>query len=139
MMTVATVLRRGAKMIKTRAAAKACTVILLAIALTGCATKLGRNFDSTFAQQIKPGETTKQEVLQKLGRPPLMRKSLDEETWTYAYYVGKTMLGYTITDMFTEYDPETMDQGSQKRLIVTFKGDIVKESKYAVELPRRGD
>ena len=126
-------------MIKTIAVAKACTAILLAIALTACATKLGRNFDSKYAQEIKPGETTKQEVLQKLGRPALLRRSLDEETWTYAYYVGKTFFGYNISDIFGDYDPEIQDQGSQKRLIVTFKGDVVKDSKFAVELPRRDD
>ena len=126
-------------MIKTVDVAKACTGILLTIALTACATKLGRNFDDVYAQQIKPGETTKQEVRQKLGRPALLRRSIDEETWTYAYYEGKTLFGYNFSDMFSDADPETRDQGSQKRLIVTFKGEIVTASKFAVELPRRGD
>jgi hypothetical protein len=38
--------------------------------------------------------------------------------------------------MFGGADPETQGQGSQKRLIVNFKGDVVKDSKFAVELPR---
>ena len=71
-------------MIKTIDAAKACTAIVLAIALSACATKLGRNFDDVYAQQIKPGETTKEEVRTKLGRPVLLSRSGDEETWTYA-------------------------------------------------------
>jgi outer membrane protein assembly factor BamE (lipoprotein component of BamABCDE complex) len=122
-------------MIKTIDAAKACTAILLAIALSACATKLGRNFDDVYAQQIKPGETTKEEVRQKLGRPAILSRSSDEETWTYAYYVGRN-LGFDVWDMFGGADPETQGQGSQKRLIVNFKGDVVKDSKFAVELPR---
>jgi outer membrane protein assembly factor BamE (lipoprotein component of BamABCDE complex) len=122
-------------MIKMIDAAKACTAILLAIALSACATKLGRNFDDVYAQQIKPGQTTKEEVRQKLGRPAILSRSADEETWTYAYYVGRN-LGFDVWDMFGGADPETQGQGSQKRLIVTFKGDVVKDSKFAVELPR---
>jgi outer membrane protein assembly factor BamE (lipoprotein component of BamABCDE complex) len=120
-------------MIKTMNAAKMCIAILLAAALSACATKLGRNFDEAYAQQIKPGETTKTEVREKLGRPAgLLRTSGDEEIWTYAYYEGRGALGY----MFGSIDPEFGDQGSQKRLTISFKGDSVKESKFAVELPR---
>lgn len=122
-------------MIKTIDMAKTCTAILLAIALSACATKLGRNFDDVYAQQIKPGETSKEEVRQKLGRPAILSRAGDEETWTYAYYVGRN-LGFDVWDMFGGADPETQGQGSQKRLIVTFKGDVVKDSKFAVELPR---
>jgi outer membrane protein assembly factor BamE (lipoprotein component of BamABCDE complex) len=122
-------------MIKTIAAAKACTAILLAIALSACATKLGRNFDDVYAQQIKPGETTKEEVRTKLGRPVLLSRSADEEIWTYAYFTGRN-LAFDFADLFGGVDPETQGQGSQKRLIVTFKGDVVKNSKFAVELPR---
>ena len=64
-----------------------------------------------------------------------MSRSGDEETWTYAYYVGRN-LGFDVWDMFGGADPETQGQGSQKRLVVTFKGDVVKDSKFAVELPR---
>jgi outer membrane protein assembly factor BamE (lipoprotein component of BamABCDE complex) len=123
---------RGAKMIRTIDVAKTCAVLLLAFALSACATKLGRNFDDKYAQQIKPGETTKTEVRKNLGRPALLSRTGDEETWTYAYYAGRFFY-----DMgFGEYDPETLGQGSQKRLIVTFQGDVVKNSKFAVELPK---
>ena len=122
-------------MIKTIDAAKACTAIVFAIALSACATKLGRNFDDVYAQQIKPGETSKAEVRTKLGTPVLLSRSGDEETWTYAYYTGRNLAFY-VFDIFRDVDPETQGQGSQKRLIVTFKGDVVKASKFAVELPR---
>jgi outer membrane protein assembly factor BamE (lipoprotein component of BamABCDE complex) len=127
-------LRRGAKMIKTMKLAKTCTVVLLAISLTACATKLGRNFDDRYAQQIKPGETTKQDVRKNLGRPALLSKAGDEETWTYAYYAGKLFYNYSLG--FGDEDLETQGQGSQKRLVVTFKGDVVKDSRFAVELPK---
>ena len=93
---------------------------------------MGRNFDGAYAQQIKPGETTKAEVREKLGRPAMLRTSGDEEVWTYAYYEGRGALGY----MFGTIDPEFGDQGSQKRLTISFKGDSVTESKFVVELPR---
>ena len=114
-------------------AAKACIAVLLAITLNACATKLGRNFDDTYAQQIKPGETTKAEIRERLGRPPLVRGSKDQETWTYAYYEGRNW-GYKIVDMmgFTDAD-ET--QGKQKRLVVDFKGDVVRAAKFTQELP----
>ncbi len=123
-------------MIKTIDAAKACTAIVLAIALSACATKLGRNFDDVYAQQIKPGETSKAEVRTKLGTPVLLSRSGDEETWTYAYYTGRNLAFDDVFNVFSTVDPETQGQGSQKRLIVTFKGDVVKASKFAVELPR---
>ena len=119
-------------MIKTMNAAKAGIAILLLVALSACATKLGRNFDDAYARQIKPGETTKAEVSEKLGRPALLRRSGDEEVWTYAYYEGRGALGY----MFGTIDPEFQDQGSQKRLTISFNGDSVKESKFVVELPK---
>jgi outer membrane protein assembly factor BamE (lipoprotein component of BamABCDE complex) len=123
-------------MIKTTNAARACFAILLAITLSACATRMGRDFDSVWAQQIKPGETTKTEVREKLGRPPLIARSLDGETWTYAYYQGRGALA--VMDMLGWTDAEDRDQGSQKRLTITFKGDSVAESKYVVELPRLG-
>ncbi len=120
-------------MTKTIHAAKAGMAILLAILLTACATKLGRNFDDAYAQQIKPGQTTKTEIREKLGRPPLVRGSKDQETWTYAYYEGRSW-GFKIVDMlgFTDADEA---QGTQKRLVVDFKGDVVRAAKFTQELP----
>lgn len=123
-------------MIRTTNAARASLAVLLAITLSACATKMGRDFDSAWAQQIKPGETTKTQIREKLGRPPLIAKSLEGETWTYAYYQGRG--ARAIVDMFGWTDAEDRDQGSQKRLTITFKGDSVASSKYVVELPREG-
>jgi len=121
-------------MIKTIDVAKACAAVVLALALSACVTKLGRNFDDAYSQQIKPGETTKAQVLEKLGRPPLVSKTADEETWTYAHYEGRGMI-YNVLDIFGLTDADIQGQGKQKRLIVTFKDDVVKDSKFIHELP----
>ena len=41
---------------KTINAARAGVAILVALALSACATRLGRDFDDGYAQQIKPGQ-----------------------------------------------------------------------------------
>lgn len=123
-------------MTKTMNAAKACTAILLAITLTACATELGRNFDDAYAQQIKPGETTKAQVIEKLGRPPMRRLTGNEETWTYAHYKGRGVgLPFFDTMGLSDEDLQRGGLGTQKRLIVIFKGDVVQSSKYMQELP----
>jgi outer membrane protein assembly factor BamE (lipoprotein component of BamABCDE complex) len=103
----------------------------LAIGLAACSTTLGRNFDETYAKQIKPGETTKTEILGKLGRPPLRRGTPEEEVWTYAFYEGggfKNWFGHTA-------DEYQAGLGKQIRLVVTFKGDVVRVSSFTQEIP----
>ena len=121
-------------MIKAIVAVKACTAMLLALSLGACATKLGRNFDDAYVQKIKPGETTKAEIREKLGRPPLRSRVGDEEIWTYAYYEGRGWLGYMTNVAFSDEVDPTL--GKQKRLTIVFQGDSVKDSKFVVELPR---
>jgi outer membrane protein assembly factor BamE (lipoprotein component of BamABCDE complex) len=113
--------------------ARACLAAALALMLTGCATKLGRDFNEEYAQQIKSGETTKAEVLGKLGRPALRKGDKDEEVWTYAYYMGGGMFGWVNT-WTTDADPQ-YGLGMQKRLIVVFSGDVVKSSTFRREIP----
>jgi outer membrane protein assembly factor BamE (lipoprotein component of BamABCDE complex) len=131
-----TVMRRKADMNTTIKTVKACIAISLAIMLTACTTTLGRNFDEAYAQQIKSGETTKTEVLGKLGRPVLRKETSGEETWTYAYYHGGGYLNwvswFTVPDEDLQYG-----LGNQKRLVVVFKGDVVKSSVYTQEIPQR--
>jgi outer membrane protein assembly factor BamE (lipoprotein component of BamABCDE complex) len=125
-------------MTRTTNAAKACFAILLAVALSACATHLGRDFDDAYAQQIKPGQTTKAEVREKLGQPPLVSRKGDEETWTYAYYKGRGV-GSGIMDALGFTDANLQGRGAQKRLTVTFNGDTVKDSRFKVELPVTND
>ena len=119
-------------MTKTINTAKACFAIALAIMLTACASSMGRKFDETYAQQIKSGETTKTEVLSKLGRPVFRRGPADEESWIYAYY-----------DRPMFYWPDTTSEdfqyglGRQTRLVVEFRGDVVKSSTFTLEIPQR--
>ena len=114
------------------AAAGAVAAFSLAVALGGCSTTLGRNFDAEYAQQIKAGETTKEQVLGKLGRPPLRKATTDEETWTYAYYTGP---GYFFYWLGASDDDLQYGLGKQKRLIVVFKGDVVKSTRFTQEIP----
>jgi len=111
----------------------ACLAIALTATLAACATTLGRNFDEAYAQQIKSGETTKPEVLDKLGRPAIRRGTEDEETWTYAYYHGPSLV-----ERFRAPDEDLQyGLGKQIRLVVVFKGDVVKSAKFTQEIPQR--
>jgi outer membrane protein assembly factor BamE (lipoprotein component of BamABCDE complex) len=105
----------------------------LAILLGACATTLGRDFSEEYAQQIKSGETTKAQVLDRLGRPSLRKGGKDEETWTYAYYEGGGMANWFNT-WTQDVDPQ-YGLGKQKRLVIVFSGDVVKSSTFRREIP----
>lgn len=108
-------------------------VLALASLLGACATELGRDFNEEYAQQIKSGETTKADVLSRLGRPALRKGTKDEETWTYAFYTGGGMASW-FGNWTTDADPQ-YGLGKQKRLIVVFSGDVVKSSTFKREIP----
>jgi len=116
-------------------AAKAVAVVLLAIALGACATKLGRDFDTAYARQIKPGETTKADVRNNLGRPALVSRGVaGQDEWIYAYYEGGG-LGVTMRTWFGQSDEYNQWGQQQKRLVVTFNGDRVEQARFTQELP----
>ena len=104
-----------------------------ALVLAACTTTLGRDFSDEYAQQIRSGETTKTEVLQKLGPPSMRRTGRDEETWTYAYYTGPGMVRWFNVNNSTE--DAQYGRGNQKRLILVFSGDVVKSSTFTREIP----
>ena len=108
--------------------------VVLAISLAACATRLGRDFDDGYAAQIKPGETTKAEVHKRLGRPALVIRTGDEDSWTYSYYEGSG-IGHEFRKVFGGVDPNNPNGGRQKRLVVTFKGDTVKNANFKQEFP----
>ena len=110
------------------------TAVLLAITLGACATRLGRNFDDAYATQIKPGETTKAEIHGRLGTPALASRAGEEDQWTYAYYEGLGAVG-GLGQWFRRIDTSNPNGGQQKRLVVTFKGETVKEAKFTREFP----
>ena len=109
---------------KTIRVARASGAVLLAITLSACVTQLGRDFNEAYAEQIKPGETTKAEIRRALGRPVAVDRGSEEDIWTYAYYKGSGVI--------FEFGTGT---GQQKRLVVKFSGEKVKEAKFNRELP----
>lgn len=115
-------------------AARVGVAVLVSIALSACATRLGRNFDEAYATQIKPGETTKADVHSRLGRPALVSRSGDEDTWTYAYYESNGM-GGEVRRWFGNIDINNPNGGHQKRLVITFKGDTLKAADFKQEFP----
>ena len=119
---------------KTIFAARAVTAVLLAITLGACVTKQGRDFDAAYATEIKPGVTTKADIRTKFGRPSIVSRGADEDVWIYGYYEGGGM-GVTLKRWFGQADLNNPLGGQQKRLVVTFKGDSVKEAMFAQELP----
>ena len=115
-------------------AIKAGIALVLALVLTACVTTLGRDFNEEYARSIKSGETTKTEVLGKLGAPSLRKGGKDEETWTYAYYTGPGVFGW-MNIAFSSSDEAQYGLGKQKRLVVMFAGDVVKAATFTQEIP----
>jgi outer membrane protein assembly factor BamE (lipoprotein component of BamABCDE complex) len=113
------------------AATASTAVVLAAITLGACATKYGRDFDDAYARQITPGETTKADVRNKLGRPPIV--SREGDVWIYGYYERDGTA--TLKNWFGQSDPNNPLGAQQKRLVVTFNGDKVKEARFIQELP----
>jgi len=114
-------------MTRTIHAVRAGAVVLLAATLGACATaQSGRDFDDAYVQEIKPGVTTKAEIRARLGRPPLVdaTDNHDNDIWTYAYYRAG--------GSWWKFDPTG---AQQKRLVITFKGDSVKEARLVREWP----
>jgi len=107
---------------------------LMAITLSGCATQLGYDFNDAYAQQIKPGETTKAEIRSRLGRPAIVSRVGEEDIWTYAYYKGGGP-GAVMRNLFGQRTLVNPTGEQQKRLVVTFKGDSVKDATFKQELP----
>lgn len=108
--------------------------ILLATTLGACATQEGRNFDSTYAEQIQPGQTTKADIRAKLGRPAVVIKNAESDVWIYAYYQGGGF-GAQVRNAFGQADPNNPWGAEQKRLEIAFKGDTVQQSRFKQELP----
>jgi outer membrane protein assembly factor BamE (lipoprotein component of BamABCDE complex) len=121
-------------MTRTIHAARAGAVVLLATTLVACAARTaGRDFDDTYAQQIKPGETTKAEIRGRLGVPALVTATDDHahDTWIYAYYSDGGAGAW-----FRNWWASAPTGQQQKRLIITFNGDRVAQARFIRELPQ---
>lgn len=106
-------------------------IVLLSAVLAGCAT-VGHDFNSTQLTWLKLEETTKSQVLERLGDPFRVGIDSGDLTWTYGYYryrlIGQSnakdlvirfdrtnkVKSYTLNTTFREeketLDPETAPQ-----------------------------
>jgi outer membrane protein assembly factor BamE (lipoprotein component of BamABCDE complex) len=78
---------------------------LLAAAATlalACAT-VGRNFDATQLGWLKDGETTKAQILDKLGQPWRVGYDAGDQTWTYGYYEYRALSDSNTKDLVLHF------------------------------------
>lgn len=65
--------------------------LTVALALTGCATTIGRDYDQTKVGQFVPGQTTLDQVIASLGQPTEREtESNGEVRLHYQYIVSKS-------------------------------------------------
>ncbi|HEX7816581.1 hypothetical protein [Dyella sp.] len=68
--------------------------LAVAVALTGCATTIGRDYDQNRVGQFVSGKTTQDQVIATLGQPQEREMESDGTTrWHYQYIVSKNSLG----------------------------------------------
>jgi outer membrane protein assembly factor BamE (lipoprotein component of BamABCDE complex) len=105
------------------------TLALLTCTLVGCASpgiSIGRPFDDRYVAELKPEETTKEQVRARLGEPWRQYTTQVAETWTYSY-----------SDDFSPAPAargtaEGVDaRGRHQLLIIAFKGERVSEFAYS--------
>lgn len=92
-------------------------VSFLAIA-GGCAT-LGRDFPAKGIREIRPGVTTKADLLSEFGRPYRRGVEDGDSTWTYLHYKLRLIVGQTRT----------------RDLYIRFDGDKVRSYTYNADAP----
>ena len=98
-------------------------LVSIFIVLSGCAISsysTGRDFDSSSVNQIIKGETTKDDLLQMLGKP--FSKTViseNEEKWIYVYSSGTTKAQSYIFTM------KVKSTGQQKMLDILLRDGIV--------------
>ena len=60
--------------------------ILIFLLLTGCVTTIGRNFQKLKEPQIRPGETTAQDILARMGKPNTTNALYQGTAYNYIYH-----------------------------------------------------
>ena len=78
---------------------------LLLVASVACAT-VGRNFDATQLSWLKNGDTTKAQILDKLGQPWRVGSDAGDQTWTYGYYQYRAFGESNSKDLVLHFDPD---------------------------------
>ena len=63
--------------------------VLVVASFSACTRQEGRPIPLSTVMAFKPGTTTEQEVLKKLGPPASKKQLLGEELWTYRHVLQK--------------------------------------------------
>ncbi len=104
------------------------TILLLIVAVSGCATNMshtGSPIDESKARAIKPGTTTKAQLISTFGQPAETTTSMGEETLIFKHTEKETrsLIG---GKMVYRRGPNTITT-----LTVTIKNGIVSHYKYS--------
>jgi hypothetical protein len=103
-------------------------ISIIALALTGCATKTitsGREFDAAKINNIQKGITTSEELAGLLGQPlTKSAQSNGEVLWNYSWKKG------TATTTQGSDGPVVTSQGNRKTLEVLIKNGLVENYTY---------
>lgn len=81
------------------------TVALLALTLAACAT-VGRDFDTNRVDQIRIGETTREQVREMFGEPWRTGIEDGKPTWTYGKYRWSAFSDARTTDLVIRFDQQ---------------------------------
>ena len=92
--------------------------LVLLFFLQGCMTTVYGRFDESYVPQIQKGITTKQDVLQRLGKPHQTSVSPGSETWTYKQ-IRDTL------NLLTTTKGAKGDRSVEQLLIIFFEDDVV--------------
>jgi outer membrane protein assembly factor BamE (lipoprotein component of BamABCDE complex) len=105
--------------------ARTFAALLVAAASANCTVPMneGRPFNTSYADQIVIGKTTKAEVTANLGEPQDKTIDRDERVWIY-----RNMAGFAGTTLLADYA-----QASRQVLAIGFKGDVVSDCILKVE------
>jgi outer membrane protein assembly factor BamE (lipoprotein component of BamABCDE complex) len=78
-------------------------LVICAFLTAGCAS-IGRDFDSTSLDWLKPGETDKTIILDHIGGPFRVGFDAGDPTWTYGFYKYR-LFGTSVTkDLVIRFD-----------------------------------
>jgi len=101
------------------------SVALCAFLVIGCATKIGRDFNTSYISQIVRGKTTKAQVRENIGIPKSVTTTSAGEMWLYQQFEG----GNYFENMGAALGMSEL-KSKHKSLTITFDGNLVKDFSY---------
>lgn len=103
---------------------KSAAMAVVVASVVGCGTvRMGKKWDPEVVRTFKEGETTRAEVLKKLGEPWMRHQVQDGEMWMYMHIESKVQTS-PASFIIPGYMDMQMDQKSQS-VSLTFKGDVL--------------